>query len=245
MSQASLALAAVALHVATAGAQTATLANPVPEAPTRYGRTAPSAEYLNRAKAPPTIAGGVPGTWMWGDELTITGANFTSPTVELIGDFYGSPVRYPLQPGEVTASRFKLLLTRANLRDSLPPMRLLVITPYGSDTSDAVMTFSREPRLDTVVVRRDRWGSGWRRVVVLMGRNLDNPVQASVVYTLVPLNAMFLRDPNATTLEIYVPSQCSGRGLVTVDFQRLFVAPRQVRSKQTVTCLPNDEISSP
>ncbi len=186
---------------------------------------------------------------------TITGANFISPTVELIGPqpapYTTAQVRYSLQPYEVTSGRFKLFLTREILKGARPPMRLVVTTPYGSVTSAAEMTFSGEPRIDTVIVTRElrqartpqEW---WQRVIILKGRNLEGPLGGFVAG--VPLAASDMRtvpDWNPTTIQIDVPRYCNRSGRVQVELPMVFGGRRIVLSAQQVTCLPNDEISSP
>jgi hypothetical protein len=238
--------------------ETATLADPTPQPVSKQraldtgDRRAAYADLLERRK-PPAIAS-VPGRVAWGDEVTVTGAGFTSPTVELIAPILGPSggfFHFPLTPFQATATSFKVWIRQTTGTTVSPVMRLVVTTSLGADTSDTDVILDRAPRIDTLIVGGAWRQAGtpqmwWQRVIWVLGRNLDGVEHASVGSTYVPAPDVWRNDVNGTSIQINVPRACSGQGPVTLSFDATRVPTAQsATAREQVTCLPNDQISSP
>jgi hypothetical protein len=236
--------------VDAAGAQTATIANPNPPAALAPGRQFD--RYPARAKAQPTITG-VPQVISWGDEITVTGTNFIGPEAELYAPVPGSAssvLHYRLTPYKVTSESFKLLISRNIVGATNPTMRLRVTTAYGSDTTDAPLRLSLDPRVDRIVTggawrqvgTPQQW---WQRVIWVEGRNLYGYESASVGSTYVPVTDVWTNDANGVGIQINVPRNCSGQGMVTINFAATRQPAAGPLNAGQVTCLANDQISVP
>jgi hypothetical protein len=203
---------------------------------------------------PPVIAA-VPAQIAWGDEITVTGSGFTSPTVQLvapvIGAVAGTYFHYPLTPYQVTSNSFKLLIHRDKVGSASPTMRLVVASAYGADTSDTEVMLNRSPRIDTMIVGGAWRQAGtpqmwWQRVIWLAGRNLDGATTASVGTSYVPPTDIWFNNADMSAIQINVPRPCSGQGKVTITFEPTrSPTAAAMTAPGEVTCLPNDQISSP
>ncbi len=207
---------------------------------------------LPRIPGPPSITK-VPADITIGDMITVEGTEFVSPSVELYAKVPGSAdswVRFQPKPLQVTNGSFKLYLTSDKIGGTNPLFRMKVTTPYGSDTTEAEMRLSREPRVDTIMVggawrqvgTPSQW---WQRVIWVHGRNLYDYESASVGSTYVPMTDIWRTEQNAVVLQINVPRSCSGQGTVTINFSPNRYPPSGPISARQVTCLSNDQISAP
>jgi hypothetical protein len=201
---------------------------------------------------PPSITA-VPADIHYGDMITVKGANFVSPSVELyapVPNSVSSELHFPLMPLQVTSESFKLIISKNKVGTTNPNLRLRVTTPYGTDTTESQLRLTLVPRVDTITVggawrqvgTPQQW---WQRIIWVSGRNLYGYESASVGSTYVPISGLMSQEQDGVVLQINVPRSCSEQGTVTINFSPNRVPPSGPVTAGQVTCLPNDQISAP